>query len=185
MSADDKTEIERLLKSLENAELAREREARALDLSAVTLSAGALTLSLTFIEKVSPNPVGVWWLYTSWGFFILCIISYKIAGIATSFVVWPKYIQMIHMALDNYRILPENRRFSDEEYAVRVGKCRKQMRVASTTSQFFNFLCYASLVLAFGFIAMFSFTNMQNRIEKEREKNEHGSQGQSASRGIM
>lgn len=46
------------------------------DRSLLTLSSGALALSVAFIKDLVPlkSAVGLWWLYASWASFIVCII---------------------------------------------------------------------------------------------------------------
>jgi hypothetical protein len=46
------------------------------DRSLLTLSSGALALSLAFIKDLVPlkSAVGIWWLYSSWISFVLCMI---------------------------------------------------------------------------------------------------------------
>lgn len=53
-----------------------EREAaQSLDKTLVTLSAGALGLSITFIRQIAPEPEHLWVLYVGWGGFSLSLLA--------------------------------------------------------------------------------------------------------------
>jgi hypothetical protein len=53
-----------------------EREsAQTLDKFLITLSAGALGLSITFIRQIAPDPGWLWLLYVGWGGFALSLLA--------------------------------------------------------------------------------------------------------------
>lgn len=50
-------------------------QSKTYDQTILTFSAGAIALSLTFVEKIAPVPVAPWLLYSAWGGFGLAILS--------------------------------------------------------------------------------------------------------------
>jgi hypothetical protein len=63
-------------------------QSKTYDQTILTFSAGAIALSLTFVEKIAPVPVAPWLLYCAWGGFGLAILS-----VILSFVVSQKAFQ--------------------------------------------------------------------------------------------
>jgi len=53
--------------------------ARSFDKAMITLPAGALALTITFIKEISPFPTNTWLLYIVWGSFILSLLSILIS----------------------------------------------------------------------------------------------------------
>ena len=53
--------------------------ARSFDKAMITLPAGALALTITFIDKISPNPTDTWLLYIVWSSFVLSLLSILIS----------------------------------------------------------------------------------------------------------
>lgn len=54
---------------------AKAEESKAYDKTVLTFSAGAIGVSLTFVEKIAPEPIVPFALYISWSFFALAILS--------------------------------------------------------------------------------------------------------------
>lgn len=50
-------------------------QSKTYDQTILTFSAGAIALSITFIEKLAPIPAAPWLLYTAWSFFGLAVLS--------------------------------------------------------------------------------------------------------------
>lgn len=48
--------------------------ARTLDRTILTLSGGALALSITFVNQIAPQPKSVWALSVAWGLFTLSLL---------------------------------------------------------------------------------------------------------------
>jgi hypothetical protein len=67
----------------------RAEQSKTYDQTILTFSAGAIGLSITFVEKIAPNPFAPWLLYGSWTCFGLAVLS-----VVVSFVV-------SQMAFDN------------------------------------------------------------------------------------
>ena len=51
------------------------RSAESFDKAMITLSAGALGLSITFLHDIAPHPRLIWLLWIAWGGFILSLLS--------------------------------------------------------------------------------------------------------------
>lgn len=54
-----------------------------LDKTMITLSAGALILSITFIHDIAPNPTLVELLFIAWGLFIISLLSIVVSLITS------------------------------------------------------------------------------------------------------
>ena len=53
-----------------------EREAaRSFDKAMITLSAGALAISITFVREIAPRPVGLGLVFAAWGGFVLALLA--------------------------------------------------------------------------------------------------------------
>ena len=59
--------------------------AASLDKTMITLSSGALVLSITFIHEIAPQPILVGLLFASWAFFLLSLISMVISLITSQY----------------------------------------------------------------------------------------------------
>jgi len=53
----------------------KSEQSKSYDQTILTFSSGAIALSLTFVEKITPSPLYPWLLYASWIFFGLAVIA--------------------------------------------------------------------------------------------------------------
>jgi hypothetical protein len=103
----------------------------------MTLSAGALGLSLAFIKDIAPDPVSVWALQTSW-----ILMGLALALIVTSFAVSVEVHGRLVHGLDT------NRPYDDQPRWVRAAV------------MWLNGSSASAFLVGAGFLVYFAFVNV-------------------------
>jgi hypothetical protein len=120
-----------------------EREsAQSLDKSLITLSAGALGLSITFIRQIAPDPELLGLLYVGWGGFGLSLLAVLMSLLVSQLAS--------RSARDNL-----DRLYSGQE----VGDLRNRWGAATNA---LNFTSILSFVIGVAFLATFAVVNVAN-----------------------
>lgn len=85
---------------------AKQEQSKAYDQTILTYSAGAVALSITFLEKVVKNPNAKGWLYTSWILFAAAMMS-TLYSLLTSQKAFEKEIALMDARYQKLVGLPE------------------------------------------------------------------------------
>ncbi|MHB8968224.1 MAG: hypothetical protein ACYC57_08190 [Thermoleophilia bacterium] len=125
-----------------------EREsARTLDKTLVTLSGGALGLSITFIKEIAKHPRGTGFLYAAWIFFILSLLSTLISFAATQRAARNEREQMTH-DIEQYMKGEQSKENVDREHTKTKNIFRK-LTIYLNTMSIALFIIGASLLTIF------------------------------------
>jgi len=122
----------------------------------LTLSGGALGLSITFIEKIAKNPTSetLIWLLLSWSCFVFSLL-----------------IALLSL-LTSQSAIRENRKELDESYKETRPPRLKFPRWFTRLTNALNWGSLTLFVLGTAFLCIFSFKNIDTTIKKEGIKNE-------------
>lgn len=115
------------------------------DKAILTLTSGALGLSITFLDKFATNPLPetLWLVGASWSCFIVGIVS-----ILASF-------------LTSQAACRRQRDLLDSEYS--TGTPPKQTNPPATATRWLNLLSYVLVVVGMAFLASFSWSNLAHK----------------------
>jgi hypothetical protein len=135
---------------------ARKETSHLFDKSILTLAAGALALSLTFIKDISPapKPETLWLLLISWGLFIASILSTLISFFASQRAC---SIQIEILENDYF---PENGQMSAD----------KKDNPYNKYTQWLNTISITSFTCGVLFLILFSSANFPDGKEKSMAK---------------
>jgi hypothetical protein len=124
---------------------------RSFDKAMITLSAGALGLSITFIRQIAPMPQVKSLLYVAWGGFILCLLSTLLSF------------------LFSQSAMRKQRGILDQDY---IGELdiSAQTNLWAKTTKFLNVSSIACFMVGVVFFVWFSITNLpkeEDTVSKE------------------
>ncbi len=117
----------------------RNNAVRSLEKTLVTLSAGALALSITFLHDMAPNPVHDSWLYASWGLLFTSLGFMLIV-----------FILGVHVFEKDIEVL-------GEEYQKQEGKRPKRL---ISGLKWLEWISFASFIGGGVCLAVFAFINL-------------------------
>lgn len=132
-----------------------EREsARSFDKTIITLSAGALGFSLTFIRQIAPNPQPdtLWLLVGAWVSFALALLA-----ILLSFLLSQSAIR-------------RQRKIIDEEQESKKA-AREQPNCWATVTNWLNWISMGLFVIGVVSLTFFSYNNFASHVEEARMSN--------------
>lgn len=113
-----------------------ERQSLAFDRAVLTLSAGALALSITFVQNIAPEPRYLWLLFSSW-FGFLVSLSVTLCSFLMSQVAW-------------------------RQWRENLGKVEeKGDRIAAEWTNGLNFVSAGAFIVGVCFLAIFSGVNLE------------------------
>lgn len=119
-----------------------EREAaRGFDRAMLTLSGGALGLSITFIRQVAPTPYDKTMLYVAWGGFTLALLSTLLSF------------------LFSQSALRKQRDILDQDYAGKI-PAHQQKNLLAIITNCLNWLSIVFFIVGVIFLAMFAQQNL-------------------------
>lgn len=129
------------------------------DKAILTLTAGALGLSITFLDKIAadPQPDTLWLIGWSW----LCFV-FSIIGIVGSF-------------LTSQAACRRQRDLLDSEF--RTGEVGDQTNIPAKWTNRLNIAAYTLLVIGIGFLATFSWQNLPHKGDQMAGSSVSGSNG--------
>lgn len=121
----------------------------------LTLSGGALAISITFIEKIAKNPSieTLVWLKLSWFCFVLSLL-----------------ISLLSL-LTSQSAIRENRKELDSSYREGRSPRIKFRRLHTCITNACNWGSLSTFIFGVIFLCVFSFANIDNTIEKGRFNN--------------
>ena len=121
----------------------------------LTLSGGALGLSITFIEKISKNPTKdtFIWLLISWGF-LVCSLLFTLLSLITS-----------------QSAIRENRKELESVYYEENTEEHSSPKWFTRLTNLLNWSSLFLFILGVAFLCIFSFINIDNNIANGGVKN--------------
>jgi hypothetical protein len=133
------------------------------DKAILTLTAGALGLSLTFIDRIAPNPAAntLWVVGTAWIAFILSIFA-----ILASF-------------LTSQSACRRQRELLDSEYS--TGEPPEETNNFADATRYLNVAAYSCFLLGVVFLASFSWVNLGKANHMSNEQTSPSVQNSSSS----
>jgi len=134
-----------------------ERVAHSFDRWMITLSAGALGLSITFIQQMAPNPVHTWLLCLAWGGFIVSLLC-MLFSLLTSQAGFRRQREILEN--DKLRESEGVEDGADGEGNGGAGGEAECNRPAKVTN-YLNWISLASFVVGVVFMACFSVKNLE------------------------
>jgi len=117
----------------------RSNAVRSLEKTLVTLAAGALALSITFLHDIAPHPVQKVWLYASWSLLFVSL-AFMLTVFILSIHVFEKVIDVL-----------------GAEYQKKEAKRPKRLICCL---KWLEWISFASLILGSIFFAVFALVNL-------------------------
>jgi len=170
--AEDQTERQAYLEERKLLIDAEREASRSFDQAMITLSAGALGLSVTFIEKLAPAPaVSQWLLYSAWSCFTVALLAILSSFLCSQFAM--RRQRDINDA--NYE-----RETSEDSVS---GELNSEERNRwATVTNILNWSSIVCFILGVAFLLIFSIVNLPNKFAKAEEENRVQQQGHSQQR---
>ncbi len=146
-----------------------ERESsRSFDKSMLTLSSGALALSITFIRQIAPAPRFETYLYLAWGGFILALLCTLVSF------------------LSSQTSLRRQRDILDRNYRDRPS-ASEQKNLMSAVTNYLNWFSVSSFIIGVLCLTVFAIKNLSIQEEMMSEKTSKAAQqsGEVEKRGFV
>jgi len=130
-----------------------------LDKAILSLSAGALAISLTFVHEIAPHPIKstLFYLFISWFLFIFSILS-TLISFMTSEKACIKQIDIMEKDI------------VEEDHKARKGKEKYPTNPWSNITRRINYLSMASFIMGLSFLVVFSIINVKTKEEEYMSK---------------
>ena len=156
------------------------REAsRSFDQNMLTLSAGALGLSITFVNLIAPNPQGTRYLIYAWYFFIGSLLSTLISFLTSQSACRKQMINVDHMINDSKVELKCGWKYIIPWWMKKnKAKCKDcySKNCWSRVTLYLNILSITLFVLGVMSFAIFAGRSLANKENQKKEENKLATQ---------